>query len=99
MHQATKAANDAGEVDLLVNNAGISVLESFLDTNIANFDNIMNVNGMSSSSSHPHLFLPFSLLSFRFSNILGSSISLSGITNNCKEDDCKGKGWRYCQHV
>lgn len=42
--QATKAAESAGEVDFLVNNAGVSVVESFLDTSVENFDHIFHVN-------------------------------------------------------
>lgn len=41
---ARSAAEEAGAVDLLVNNAGISILESFLDTDIESFDRIMAVN-------------------------------------------------------
>jgi len=42
--QARQAAVSAGEIDLLVNNAGISILQSFLDTSVENFDKIMAVN-------------------------------------------------------
>ncbi len=41
---ARQAAEQAGAVDLLVNNAGISILESFLDTQADKFDQIMAVN-------------------------------------------------------
>lgn len=42
--QARQAAVSAGEIDLLVNNAGISLLQSFLDTSVEAFDKIMAVN-------------------------------------------------------
>lgn len=38
------AAEAAGPIDLLVNNAGTTVLQSFLDTNIEDFDRVMAVN-------------------------------------------------------
>lgn len=41
---ARAAAEAAGPVDLLVNNAGITILESFLDTQVESFDRIMAVN-------------------------------------------------------
>lgn len=37
-------AQEIGSVDVLVNNAGISVFKSFLDTTIEEFDTIMNTN-------------------------------------------------------
>jgi len=43
-NEAEEAAKKAGEVDLLVNNAGIAILESFLETKVENFDKVMNVN-------------------------------------------------------
>ncbi|XP_066292926.1 L-xylulose reductase-like [Branchiostoma lanceolatum] len=43
--EATKAAvGSVGPIDLLVNNAGISILESFLDVTLDVFDKVMNVN-------------------------------------------------------
>lgn len=39
-----KAVEKIGEVDLLVNNAAIAVLESFLETKLENFDRVLNVN-------------------------------------------------------
>jgi len=42
--QARDAALSTGKVDLLVNNAGISILQPFLDTSIETFDKIMAVN-------------------------------------------------------
>jgi len=42
--QARDAALSVGAIDLLVNNAGISILESFLDTSTEAFDKIMAVN-------------------------------------------------------
>ncbi|MCK4724795.1 MAG: glucose 1-dehydrogenase, partial [Anaerolineales bacterium] len=42
--QARDAALSAGAIDLLVNNAGISILEPFLDTSTEAFDKIMAVN-------------------------------------------------------
>ncbi len=41
---AYAAAEAAGPIDLLVNNAGTTVLQSFLDTNIEDFDRVMAVN-------------------------------------------------------
>lgn len=43
-NQAREAAEKAGDVDLLVNNAGISILEPFLETKVENFDMTMNIN-------------------------------------------------------
>jgi L-xylulose reductase len=42
--QARQAADSAGEIDLLVNNAGITNLQSFFDTTVEAFDEIMAVN-------------------------------------------------------
>lgn len=42
--EARRAAEEAGIVDCLVNNAGISILESFLETSVESFDRIMAVN-------------------------------------------------------
>jgi L-xylulose reductase len=42
--EATQAAEAAGEIDLLVNNAGISILQPFFETTIQAFDQIMAVN-------------------------------------------------------
>ena len=42
--EARAAIEKAGDVDLLVNNAGISILESFVDTSVDKFDRIMAVN-------------------------------------------------------
>ncbi len=42
--QACLAAENAGEIDLLVNNAGITILQPFLDTTLEAFDEIMAVN-------------------------------------------------------
>lgn len=39
-----KAAEEAGAIDLLVNNAGIAILESFLETSVEAFDKSMAVN-------------------------------------------------------
>jgi L-xylulose reductase len=41
--QARQAADSAGEIDLLVNNAGITNLQSFFDTTLEAFDEIMAV--------------------------------------------------------
>ncbi len=41
---AYAAAEAAGPIDLLVNNAGIALLQSFLDTNAEDFDQVMAVN-------------------------------------------------------
>lgn len=41
---AAKAAQAAGAIDLLINNAGISIPQSFLDTSIEAFDRTMAVN-------------------------------------------------------
>ena len=41
---AVKAAGEAGAIDLLVNSAGIVILESFLETTVENFDETMAVN-------------------------------------------------------
>jgi len=43
--EATRAAvESAGRIDLLVNNAGIAILESFMDTTVEAFDKTMAVN-------------------------------------------------------
>ncbi len=42
--QIRRAAQQAGEIDLLVNNAGIAILQSFLDTTEENFNRTMAVN-------------------------------------------------------
>jgi len=42
--QARDAAHSAGCIDLLVNNAGISILQPFLETSVDVFDQIMAVN-------------------------------------------------------
>jgi len=44
VEQAKEAARRAGAVDLLVNNAGISILEPFLSTDINNFQKVLDVN-------------------------------------------------------
>jgi NAD(P)-dependent dehydrogenase (short-subunit alcohol dehydrogenase family) len=44
VEQARQAADSAGEIDLLVNNAGITNLQSFFDTTLEAFDEIMAVN-------------------------------------------------------
>jgi L-xylulose reductase len=44
VHQARDAAERAGRVDLLVNNAGITILQPFLETTIEALDQIMAVN-------------------------------------------------------
>jgi NAD(P)-dependent dehydrogenase (short-subunit alcohol dehydrogenase family) len=41
---ARKAAGQAGRIDLLVNNAGISIPQSFLETSVEAFDQTMAVN-------------------------------------------------------
>jgi NAD(P)-dependent dehydrogenase (short-subunit alcohol dehydrogenase family) len=41
---ARRAAEQAGEIDLLVNNAGISIIESFLGTTVEAWDKTMAVN-------------------------------------------------------
>jgi len=41
---ARRAAEEAGAVDLLVNNAGISIPQSFLDTTVEAFDQTLAVN-------------------------------------------------------
>ena len=41
---AQEAAEAAGDIDLLVNNAGIVILEPFLETNVESFDKVMAVN-------------------------------------------------------
>lgn len=43
-NDARRAAEAAGEIDLLVNNAGISILQPFLETTIDAFDDVMAVN-------------------------------------------------------
>lgn len=43
-NDARRAAEDAGEIDLLVNNAGISILQSFLETTVEAFDDVIAVN-------------------------------------------------------
>eukprot|EP01111_Echinosteliopsis_oligospora_P004012 TRINITY_DN1632_c0_g1_i3.p1 TRINITY_DN1632_c0_g1~~TRINITY_DN1632_c0_g1_i3.p1 ORF type:complete len:246 (+),score=67.92 TRINITY_DN1632_c0_g1_i3:97-834(+) len=42
--EATEAATKAGDIDLLVNNAGIAILEPFLNTSVDHFDKVMNIN-------------------------------------------------------
>ena len=42
--QTRLAVESAGEIDLLVNNAGITILQSFFDTTLEAFDEIMAVN-------------------------------------------------------
>jgi L-xylulose reductase len=42
--EAKAAAEKAGDVDFLVNNAGISILEPFLETKVENFEKVFNVN-------------------------------------------------------
>jgi L-xylulose reductase len=42
--EARGAAESAGEIDLLVNNAGIAILQSFFDTTIEAYDQIMATN-------------------------------------------------------
>jgi NAD(P)-dependent dehydrogenase (short-subunit alcohol dehydrogenase family) len=42
--EARRAAEAAGEIDLLVNNAGISILQPFLETTVEAFDDVMAVN-------------------------------------------------------
>ncbi len=42
--EAERAASEAGEIDLLVNNAGIAVLQPFLETDVDAFDRTMAVN-------------------------------------------------------
>jgi NAD(P)-dependent dehydrogenase (short-subunit alcohol dehydrogenase family) len=44
VEEARRAAEAAGQVELLVNNAGISILQSFFDTTVEAFDEIMAVN-------------------------------------------------------
>lgn len=44
VEEARRAAEQAGQVDFLVNNAGISILQSFLETTVEAFDEIMAVN-------------------------------------------------------
>lgn len=41
---ARLAAETAGDIDLLVNNAGISILQPFLETTVEAFDVVMSVN-------------------------------------------------------
>src|ERR1700759_2330439 len=41
---ARQAAEEAGEIDLLVNNAAISILEPFLETSVEAWDKTMAVN-------------------------------------------------------
>lgn len=43
-NSAKRAAEQAGDVDLLVNSAGIALLEPFLETSVDKFDLTMNVN-------------------------------------------------------
>jgi len=42
--QAAAAATKAGNIDLLVNNAGVSFPQSFLDTSVERFDTTMAIN-------------------------------------------------------
>ena len=44
VEEARQAADAAGDVDLLVNNAGIAILDPFLDARVEDFDKIMAVN-------------------------------------------------------
>ncbi len=41
---ARRAAEEASEIDLLVNNAGISILQPFLETTVEVFDEVLAVN-------------------------------------------------------
>ncbi len=43
-HSARQAAEQAGEIDLLVNNAAISILEPFLKTSVEAWDKTMAIN-------------------------------------------------------
>ncbi|KXJ28597.1 D-erythrulose reductase [Exaiptasia diaphana] len=42
--KVTKAIEELGNIDLLVNNAGINILESFLDVKIESYDKIFDIN-------------------------------------------------------
>lgn len=44
VEQARRAARQAGEIDLLVNNAAIAILESFLETKTESWDATMAIN-------------------------------------------------------
>ena len=41
---ARRAAHEAGDIDLLVNNAAIAILESFLETKVESWDTTMAIN-------------------------------------------------------
>lgn len=43
-NQSKEAAEKAGDIDLLVNNAGITILEPFLETKVENFEKVMSTN-------------------------------------------------------
>lgn len=43
-NSAKEAAEKAGDIDLLVNCAGVALLEPFLETKIENFERTMDVN-------------------------------------------------------
>lgn len=42
--EARRAAEQAGDVDLLINNAGVSILAPFTETSVDDFDKVMAVN-------------------------------------------------------
>lgn len=42
--QALKAVEDAGPIDLLVNNAGVAIIEPFLETSLDHWDTVLNIN-------------------------------------------------------
>jgi len=43
-NEARQAAEKAGDIDLLVNNAGVAALDHFLDVKVEDFDLLVNVN-------------------------------------------------------